>query len=56
MLISTVRADYPCRDGTPLVSLSGLPAGNYILRITKHGIDAVAADGQYLRISPVSRP
>ena len=56
MLISTVRADYPCRDGTPLVSLSGLPAGNYILRITKHGVDAVAADGQYLRISPVSRP
>ena len=27
MVVTTVRADYPCRDGTPLVSLSGLPTG-----------------------------
>ncbi|MEC8215642.1 MAG: ComEC/Rec2 family competence protein [Pseudomonadota bacterium] len=56
MVIATVSADYPCRDGTPLVSLSGLPAGNYTLRITNGGITARAADGQYFRISPVSRP
>ena len=56
MVIATVRADYPCRDGTPLVSLAGLPTENYILKITKDGITARAADGQYLRISPVSRP
>ena len=56
MVIATVRADYPCRDGTPIVSLSGLPTGNYTLRITRGGITARAADGQYFRISPVSRP
>ena len=56
MVVATVRADYPCRDGTPIVSLSGLPTGNYTLRITRGGITARAADGQYFRISPVSRP
>ena len=40
MVVTTVRADYPCRDGTPLVSLSGLPTGNYTLRITRGGITA----------------
>ena len=56
MVVATVRADYPCRDGTPIVSLSGLPTGNYTLRITRGGITARAASGQYFRISPVSRP
>ena len=56
MVVTTVRADYPCRDGTPLVSLSGLPTGNYTLQITEGGITARTADGQYLRISPVRRP
>ena len=56
MVIATVSADYPCRDGTPLVSLSRLPTGNHTLRITDGGITARTADGQYLRISPVRRP
>ena len=56
IVTATVRADYPCSDGTPLISLFGLPAGNYTLRITNGGITARAADGQYFRISPVSRP
>ena len=28
ILVAAVRADYPCRDGTPIVSLSGLTTGN----------------------------
>ena len=56
MVISLVVADYPCRSDVPLVSLAGLPRGNYRLSINDRGITARASNGQYLRISPVSRP
>ena len=56
MVISLVVADYPCRSDVPLVSLAGLPRGNYRLSINDRGITARASNGQYLRINPVSRP
>ena len=56
MVLALVEADYPCRSGVPLVSLAGLPRGNYRLTIGEQGVTARATDGQYLRISPVSRP
>ena len=56
LVLSMVVADYPCRDGTPLVSLAGLPQGNFLLWIDRDSVTARAADGQYFRISPVSRP
>lgn len=56
MVIALVEADYPCRSGVPLFSLAGLPRGNYRLTIGELGITARAVNGQYLRISPVSRP
>ena len=56
LVIATVRADYPCRDGTPLFSLAELPPDNYLLRMTQTAIHARARDGQYFLISPVSRP
>ena len=56
LVLSLVVADYPCRDGTPLVSLAGLPTGNFLLWIGKDRVTARAADGQYFRINPVSRP
>ena len=56
MVLALVEADYPCRSGVPLVSLAGLPRGNYRLTIGEQSVTARATDGQYLRISPVSRP
>ena len=56
LVLSLVVADYPCRDGTPLVSLAGLPSDNFLLWIGKDRVTARAADGQYFRINPVSRP
>ncbi len=56
LVIATVRADYPCRDGTPLVSLADLPPDNYQLYIRDEGVRARASDGQYFLINPVSRP
>ena len=56
MVIALVEADYPCRSGVSLFSLAGLPRGNYRLTIGDLGVTARAVNGQYLRISPVSRP
>jgi len=56
LVLALVVADYPCRDGTPLISLAGLPPGNFLLWIGKDRVTARAADGQYFRINPVSRP
>ena len=56
LVIATVQADYPCRDGTPLISLAGLPPENYLLRFAEEGVQARASDGQYFLIRPVSRP
>jgi len=56
LVIATVHADYPCRDGTPLISLAGLPPENYLLRLADEGVHARASDGQYFLIRPVSRP
>ena len=39
-VIAKVRADYPCRDGTPLFSLAALPPDNYLLRITQDVVRA----------------
>ena len=55
-VLTTVRADYPCRDGRPLYSLAGLPSGNYLLYFRGADIRALRSDGQYFLISPVSRP
>ena len=55
-VIATVRADYPCRDGKPLVSLAGVPPDNYLLRFGRQDVQARASGGQYFLISPVSRP
>jgi hypothetical protein len=55
-VIATVRADYPCRDGTPLFSLAALPPDNYLLRITQNFVRARASNGQYFLINPVRRP
>ena len=56
MIIATVRADYPCRDDTPLFSLVDMPPDNYLLRVTEDTVMARASDGQYFLISPVRRP
>lgn len=56
LVIATVRADYPCRDGTPLFSLAELPADNYLLRFLGDAVRAQAPDGQYFLINPVRRP
>ena len=56
LVLALVPADYPCRNGTPLVSLAALPPGNYLLRIGRDQVTARAADGQYFRINPVRRP
>ena len=55
-MIALVEADYPCRAGTPLYSLAGVPRDNYRLRVAGGALVARAANGQYFRISPVSRP
>lgn len=56
LVLSLVVADYPCRNGTPLISLAELPSGNFLLWIDREFVTARAADGQYFRINPVSRP
>lgn len=56
MVIATVRADYPCRDGAPLFSIVDLPADNYLLRFTGDAVLAKASNGQYFLINPVRRP
>lgn len=56
IVISLVRADYPCRSGMPLISLAGLPRDNYRVTITPGGVTVRDTRGQYLRISPVSLP
>ena len=56
LVLALVAADYPCRDATPLISLAGLPSGNFLLWIGKDRATARAADGQYFRINPVKRP
>lgn len=56
LVLALVSADYPCRNGTPLVSLAALPPGNFLLRIGRDQVTARAADGQYFRINPVRRP
>ena len=55
-VIATVHADYPCRDGTPLLSLAALPPDNYLLHIVGNFVRARASDGQYFLIKPVRRP
>lgn len=55
-MLALVAADYPCWDNTPLISLAGLPPGNFLLWIGKDRATARAADGQYFRINPVNRP
>ena len=55
-VIATVHADYPCRDGTPLLSLAALPPDNYLLHIAGNFVRARASDGQYFLIKPVRRP
>ena len=37
-------------------SLAELPSGNFLLWIDREFVTARAADGQYFRINPVSRP
>lgn len=56
LVIAIVRADYPCRDGTPLFSLADIPPDNYLLRFMGDAVRAQASDGQYFLIRPVSRP
>jgi hypothetical protein len=56
LVLALVVADYPCRDGTPLISLAGLPPGNFLLWVGRERVTARAANGQYFRISPVNRP
>ena len=56
MVIATVRADYPCRDGTPLFSIADLPPDNYLLRFAGDAMLAQAGNGQYFLIRPVRRP
>lgn len=56
LVLALVAANYPCRDATPLISLAGLPSGNFLLWIGKDRATARAADGQYFRINPVKRP
>lgn len=56
LVLALVAADYPCRDGTPLISLAGLPPGNFLLWVGRERVTARAANGQYFRISPVNRP
>ena len=56
LVIALVEADYPCHAGTPLYSLAGVPRDNYRLRVAGGALVARAANGQYFRISPVSRP
>ena len=56
LVIATVHADYPCRDGKPLFSLADLPADNYLLLFRGDTVSAQASDGQYFLIKPVRRP
>lgn len=56
LVIATVHADYPCRDGKPLFSLADLPADNYLLLFLGDTVSAQASDGQYFLIKPVRRP
>ena len=56
LVIALVEADYLCRAGTPLYSLAGVPRDNYRLRVAGGALVARATNGQYFRISPVSRP
>ena len=61
MVLALVAASYPCGGGVPLFSITGMPAGNYLVWLPRRvAMDTILvlqnSAGQYFRINPVSRP